>query len=67
MILQSELKDRLELEKEASGIMSNLTFINPPKPILKELYNLCTEMINTFDQADKKSTFKKIINFVNIN
>lgn len=43
---QWELKESLELEKEAASLMSNLVLMNPNKAMLKDLYHMCNEMMS---------------------
>ena len=40
LIHQNELRERLEIEKEAAGIMTSLVYLRPPKSMLKDLYHM---------------------------
>lgn len=66
LIHQNELRERLEIEKEAAGIMTNLVYLRPPKSMLKDLYHMWNEMMNRYNKAEKREAFKIIINFANI-
>ena len=67
LILQAELKERLELEKEAANIMTNLIVMNLPKSMIKDLYHMWNEMMNRYNKLEKKETFTIIMNFSNMN
>ena len=67
ILQQSELRERLELEKEAANLLTNIMFVNPPKSLLKDLYHMCTEMMNRYNPIEKRETFKIIMNFTNMN
>lgn len=64
---QTELKDRLEIEKEAATLMHEVTQAPLNKQMLKDLYHMCMEMMNRYNKHEKRDTFNIILNFVKIN
>ena len=66
MNYQSELKEKYEIEKEATALMQNITQISLNKSMLKDLYHMWTEMINRNNKNEKLEIFKIIMNFTNM-
>lgn len=67
LLQQTELKERLEVEKEAANLMINISKMPLTKPMLKDLYHMCSEMMNRYNKAEKRETFKIIMNFTHMN
>jgi hypothetical protein len=67
LLQQTELKERLEVEKEAASLMTHISKMSLTKPMLKDLYHMCSEMMNRYNKCEKRDTFQIIMNFTNMN
>mmetsp|Transcript_26650 Transcript_26650/g.26541 ORF Transcript_26650/g.26541 Transcript_26650/m.26541 type:complete len:372 (+) Transcript_26650:525-1640(+) len=63
---QNELRLRLETEKEAFSIIKNAAMINLNKSALKDLYHMCTELLNRNSIGEKNEIIQIIMNFTNM-
>ena len=67
LLYQNELKEKLEIEKEAVTVMQSITRISLNKSMLKDLYHMCSEMMNRNNRVEKLEIFQIIMNFTSMN